>query len=84
MYFDRYSHYCGNQRAFTECKHEAHGGGGTCRKLCFVKDFPSREECASWLFAWRVSAPDFATADLHIASSPLEDDVFLVHVEQMG
>ena len=71
--FDGCSHHSGLQRLFIRCTEWDHG---RCEKYLYLKDHPSANHAAAWLFAWQTlgwMAPDhiehygFDPEDDHIA-----------------
>jgi hypothetical protein len=83
--FDMCTHDSGNRRAMTFCP--LHTPLNKCRLEVFVKDFASREEAVSFLFAWRLMTPllpDSADREKHIACKPDADTVAAVNQAQFG
>jgi hypothetical protein len=80
VYFDRFSHWSGNQRAFCHCPSHS----GQCRLYVFVQKYESREHCASYLLAWATMASEFRAGqrDEHVAARPTADHVDVVHRAQ--
>lgn len=82
VYFDRFTHSSGNQRAFVHCN--AHR---KCRLYIFVRGQPSKEHCAAYLMAWAWAGSrwaDVAQGAEHIAHKPSPEEVALVFMEQFG
>lgn len=83
--FDMCVHQTGHRRAFTHCRD--HLPINRCRLEVFVRDFASKEEACSYLFAWRLLSahiPDPEDRVLHINTKPPPELVAAVHQSQWG
>lgn len=70
--FDNFSHSSGEQRMFTECRHDGHG---VCIKYRQVIGFPSPEAGVQWMVAWRLAAHRFPNKAEHLKGAPTEAEL---------
>ena len=78
--FDGCSHHSGLQRLFIRCTEWDHG---RCEKYLYLKDHPSANHAAAWLFAWQAlgwMAPDHIE---HYGFDP-EDDHIAEYLGKLG
>jgi hypothetical protein len=71
--FDNATHNTGNARALFQG--DCHG---VCRIDVFLKDFPSAERAAAYLFAWRIFGEDCASKADHLARKPSDEEVDVI------